>query len=253
MRSLQAKIVFVYLALAALIVGLSAVALIELDRISDKAREGSKVAELADATLEMRRFEKNHFLYGQAGDLVDHARFAARTRELLRRDAADIDSLAGAGSAAGLENDLVRYTVAMAAHAQSPEDEAVADAARALGNRVVTMGERLAALERQSLNSALAAHQRNLLFWLALVASLLVLTGVLLARQVTRPLRDMETRMQAVAISRAWRWTAASVSSSRSPPRSIMSWMNWNAASTRLCARKNWPRSAPCFPAWRMN
>ena len=199
MRSLQAKIVFVYLALAALIVGLSAVALIELDRISDKAREGSKVAELADATLEMRRFEKNHFLYGQAGDLVDHARFAARTRELLRRDAADIDSLAGAGSAAGLENDLVRYTVAMAAHAQSPEDEGVADAARALGNRVVTMGERLAALERQSLNSALAAHQRNLLFWLALVASLLVLTGVLLARQVTRPLRDMETRMQAVA------------------------------------------------------
>ncbi len=199
MRSLQAKILLVYLALAMLIVGLSAVALIELDRISDKAREGSKVAELADATLEMRRFEKNHFLYGQARDLVDHARFAARARELLRRDVAAIDSLAGAGATAELESDLVRYTVAMAAHAQAPGDEAVADATRGLGKRVVTRGERLAVLERQSLNAALAAHQRNLLFWLALVALLLVLTGVLLARQVTRPLRDMETRMQAVA------------------------------------------------------
>ncbi len=199
MHSLQAKIVFVYLALAALIVGLSAVALIELDSIADKAREGSKVAELADATLEMRRFEKNHFLYGQPDDLADHARFAARTRELLRRDANAIDALAGAGASAGLENDLTRYMAAMAAHAQAPASEPLAAATRGLGNRVVTVGERLAALERQSLNSALAAHQRNLLISLVVVATLLALTGVLLARQVTRPLQAMETRMDAVA------------------------------------------------------
>jgi len=199
MRSLQAKIVFVYLALAALIVGLSAVALIELGRIADKAREGSKVAELFDATLEMRRFEKNHFLYGQASDLQEHARFAARSRELLQRNAEAIDSLAGAGAATALGNDLARYTEAMSVYARQPSDEVQAAAVRGFGNRVVTVGERIAALERQSLNAALAAHQRNLLIWLAVVALLLVLTGVLLARQVTRPLQAMETRMEAVA------------------------------------------------------
>lgn len=199
MRSLQAKIVLVYLALAALIVGLSAVALFEIDRIADKAREGSSVAELADATLEMRRFEKNHLLYGQASDLEEHGRFAARGRELARRDARAIDNLAGAGAARALEDDLVRYSAAMAAHAAAPGDEALAGAVRGLGNRVVTFGERLAARERQSLNAALAAHQRYLLVTLALVAALLVLTGALLARQVTRPLRAMEARMEAVA------------------------------------------------------
>ncbi len=199
MHSLQAKIVLVYLALAALLIGLSAVALIELDRIADKAREGSKVAELADAILEMRRFEKNHFLYRQASDLADHARFADHTRDLLRRHAAAIDGLAGRGAAAGLESDLARYTSAMAAHAQAPFNEDIATAARSLGNRVVTVGERLAALERRSLNAALAAHQRDFLVSLALVAILLVLTGVLLARQVTRPLQAMEARMEAVA------------------------------------------------------
>ncbi len=173
MRSLQAKIVFVYLALAALIVGLSAVALFEIGRIADKAREGSKVAELADATLEMRRFEKNHFLYGQAGDLEEHARFASRARELLRRDAGAIDALAGPGTATGLDNDLARYTAAIAAHARAPADEPLAAAVRSLGNRVVTIGEHLAARERQSLHAALAAHQRNLLVWLAVVALLL--------------------------------------------------------------------------------
>lgn len=199
MRSLQAKIVFVYLALAALIIGLSIVALLELDRIADKAREGSKVAELFDATLEMRRFEKNHFLYQQAGDLEDHARFAERARELLKREAGELDALAGKGATRDLLTDLDRYTKAMAAHAGAPRDEAKANAVRALGNRIVTVGERLALLERQSLNTALAAHQRSLLVSLAVVAALLMLTGILLARQVTQPLQAMETRMEAVA------------------------------------------------------
>lgn len=199
MRSLQAKIVFVYLALALLIISLSAVALIELDRIADKAREGSKVAELADATLEMRRFEKNHFLYQQASNLADHARYAARASELLQRDADTIDMLAGPHAAAALERDLAGYTSAMAAYAEAPADETLAAAARTLGNRVVTVGERLATLERRSLNAALSLHQRNLLVSLAVVAVLLILTGILLARQVTRPLQAMETRMEAIA------------------------------------------------------
>lgn len=207
MRSLQSKIVLVYLVLATLIVGLSTVALIELDRIADRAREGSKLAELVDATLEMRRFEKNHFLYGKESDLEDYARFANRTHEWLRRDVAAIDALAGPGAAAALEQDLTRYRSAMASHAQSPFDESMAVAARALGHRVVTVSERLATLERQSLNAALVTHQRNLIVSLAVVAALLMLTGVLLARQVTRPLQVMETRMEAVANGQITRLT----------------------------------------------
>jgi DNA-binding NtrC family response regulator/signal transduction histidine kinase len=205
MRSLQAKIVFVYLALAFLIVGLSTVALVELDRIADKAREGGKVAELFDATLEMRRFEKNHFLYNQAHDLAEHARFSARARELLKRDAGTLDALAGPGTVAALAGDLERYEAAMSAHARAPFDETLANRARGLGNRIVTAGERLSALERQSMNAALAAHQRNLLVSLAVVAALLILTGILTARRVARPLQTMEARMRAVASGRLTR------------------------------------------------
>lgn len=199
MSSLHAKIVFVYLALVALIVALSVAALVELGRIADKARESSKVAELADAFLEMRRFEKNHLLYRQPGDLEEHARYAARARDLLLRDAGGLDDLAGAGTADGLSADLARYAEAMAAHARAPFDAARANDARNLGNRLVTAGERLSVLERQSLKAALDAHQRNLLLWLAAVTLLLTLTGVWLARRVTRPLRAMQARMDAVA------------------------------------------------------
>ena len=199
MRSLQSKIALAYLSLAALVVGLSAVALFELVRIEDKVREGGKVAELFDATLEMRRFEKNYFLYRQPSDLEDHAGFLAHARDLAGRDAAVIDALAGAGTAARLAGELAGYAAALAAHVRQPDDEALAAAVRAYGNRIVTLGEDLARRERRSLDLALKNHRRNFLFFLAVVAAILVSTGFFLARLVTRPLKAMEEHMEAVA------------------------------------------------------
>src|SRR5512139_1772066 len=171
MHSLQTKIAFAYLSLAALVVGLSAVALFELARIEAKVREGGKVAELFDATLEMRRFEKNYFLYGQPRDLDDHARYVARTRELAGRDMAVIDALAGAGAAARLAGELADYSAAMAAHVRQPADEALAARVRAYGNRIVTLGESLALRERQAVDLALQNHRRNFQFFLAAAAA----------------------------------------------------------------------------------
>lgn len=199
MHSLQAKIALAYLSLAALVVGLSAVALIELSRIEGKVREGGKVAELFDATLEMRRFEKNYFLYGQTTDLEDHAHFVARAQELSRRDTTVIDALAGQGAAARLESELAAYARAMTTLVNRPADESLAVIVRAHGNRIVTLGENLALNERRSVDQALQNHQRNFLFFLGAVAAFLVLTGFLLARLVTRPLKAMETHMEAVA------------------------------------------------------
>ena len=207
MRSLQAKIAVAYLSLALLIVGLSAVALIELGRIEDKVREGGKVAELFDATLEMRRFEKNHFLYGQTSDLEDHARYVVRARELLRRDAAVIDALARSGAAARLESDLARYAEAMTEHARDPLNETLSADVRSRGNRIVTLGEQLALRERQSVDAALKAHRRNFLVLLLVVATILVATGFLLARRVTRPLQAMENHMEAIASGQLTRLT----------------------------------------------
>lgn len=199
MQSLQAKIALAYLSLAALVIGLSAVALIELARIEDKVREGGKVAELFDATLEMRRFEKNYFLYGQPRDLEDHAHYMRRTGELVARNAGVLDALAGSGTAARLATELARYDEAMGAHVARPEDDAAAASARTLGNRIVTLGERLSLRERHSVDAALQNHRRNFLFFLGAVATILALTGLLLARLVTRPLKAMEAHMEAVA------------------------------------------------------
>lgn len=199
MRSLQGKIVLVYLALATLAVGLLLLALVELQLITDKVRSGSQVAEFFDTTLEFRRFEKNHFLYGQVRDLEENARYLASARHLLQRNSALFVTLAGAGPAGRLADDLDKYAGLMAQHGEHPGDEALADRVRVLGKRIVVAAERLATRERQSLSDALDAHRRNLLISVAVVLGLLALAGALLVRSVTRPLKVMEARMQAIA------------------------------------------------------
>ncbi len=199
MRSLQGKIILVYLALAALAVGLSLLALLELNRMATKVHATGQVAEFFDTTLEVRRFEKNHFLYAQPEDLAENRRYTARALELLERDPATFADLVGEPAVAVLAGDLQRYTERMAALAARPEDEGLAAEVRALGKAIVTAGEGLAQLKRQSLREALEAHQRNLLVSIAVVVAVLALAGFLLARWVTRPLQVMEARMEAVA------------------------------------------------------
>lgn len=198
-KSLQGKILLVYLAPAVLAISLCLLALLELGLITGKVQTGSQVADFFDATLEMRRFEKNHFLYGQPQDLAENARFHALALELLRRNARAFVELAGVAVTSDLEQHLSRYQTLMADAAQRLDDEIFAASVRGLGNRIVTAGELLASRERQSLREALAAHQRNLLLSVAVVTLLLALAGRWLTHWVTHPLKEMETRMEAIA------------------------------------------------------
>jgi signal transduction histidine kinase len=208
MHSLQGKILLVYLALAALALGLLILALVELNLITGKVRGGSQVAEFFDTTLEIRRFEKNHFLYRQARDLDENVRYVANARDALARNQALFSAIAGTDTARRLDSDLADYAGLMSAHGIDPLDEDLADRARALGTRIVTTAELLATRERQSLHDALDTHRRNLLYSVVVVLGLLACTGLLLVLWVTRPLKAMETRMEAIAQGRLARLPA---------------------------------------------
>lgn len=199
MHSLRGKIILVYLTLAVLAVGLSLLALLELRLLANKVQAGSTVAEFFDASLELRRFEKNLFLYGQPADLRENARYSERALELLRREGDSFAGLVDPDVVRGLEADLVEYIGLMRESVDRPGDDAFADRIRAVGKRIVTAGEALAQLERRNLRLALAAHQRNLMFSVAAVALLLAGAGFVLARWVTRPLQAMQARMEVIA------------------------------------------------------
>ncbi len=195
MRSLRAKIILVYLALASLALCLSLLALVELRLMTTKVEASALVTEFFDAALELRRFEKNYFLYSQPEDLAENRRYAVEALTLLESEPGIFAGLIGEPAVATLKEELRQYADLMTDLDRSVQDYALASQVRGLGKRIVTAGEELAHLMRRGLSEVLAAHQRNLLISLTTVVILLALAGFLLAHWVTRPLKRMEARM----------------------------------------------------------
>jgi len=210
MHSLRQKITFGYYALATLIVGLSVFAFFELRLIGDKIVAGTHIAEFSDATLEVRRFEKNIFLYQQAEDQAENRAYLQQARGLLRDYRPAFVSFAGLRQTDALTRGLGRYESLMAAYtasgaAQPDHQESLESEIRQLGKEIVTAAEAIARAERASLQASLDRHRRVLAVSIVLLAMLAVGIGLLVSRRVARPLQRLEEDMAAVASGRLTR------------------------------------------------
>ena len=205
MNSLRQKIIFGYYAIGALIVGLSLFAFVELRLIEGKVLAGERVSEFFDATLEIRRFEKNYFLYRQSADAAENAAYVARAQRLLQDNFADFSSLTEAARVVVLRDALGRYSRLMAEYAQLPgaaQSEALEGLIRKAGKEVVTIAEEIARAERKRLQSSLERHRYSLIVSIVVLILLVIAIGRVLSRMVARPLKQMEESMEAVANGR---------------------------------------------------
>lgn len=200
MSSLRQKIILGYAAFAALLMGLSILYLLELRLIEKQVQAGGRISEFFDVALELRRFEKNFFLYRQPADFRENAEFIGRARQLLDENPDSFAELAPAARLAELRRQLDNYAGAMAAYARAAAPApAQAQAIRALGLGIVTTAQGLADVERRALQRRLDQHRRLLLATLGGLLALLALAAAVVSRGIVRPLKEMETRMEAIA------------------------------------------------------
>ncbi|MCX8086529.1 MAG: HAMP domain-containing histidine kinase [Rhodocyclaceae bacterium] len=200
--SLRRKIVLGYAAVAAFVIGLSVFSLIEMRLLETQIVAGERIGEFFGATLEIRRFEKNYFLYRQAADLDEHRAWVAQARRLLDEHAEPFAAFATPERIDSLRALLDRYGTLMAEHARDGENPLREADIRQAGKEILAVAEGWARAERSLLREQLARHRH----WLmgSIVATLLFvgLAGQLLARRVARPLKQMERNMAAVAAGR---------------------------------------------------
>jgi len=197
--SLRRTITAGYSAIAALVIGVSVISFLELRYIEQKVAAGAQIAEFFELALEIRRFEKNYFLYRQPGDLAENAAFVARAQGLLDAHGPLFAALAGEIRRRELAAGLERYGRLMAAYGRGDAAEARAADIRQLGKDIVTLAEAMARTERQTLQVLLDRHRYLLLAAVVVVSLLVVVVGRLLARRVGGPLKALESNMQAVA------------------------------------------------------
>jgi signal transduction histidine kinase len=198
MNSLRGKIILGYLAIAALVAGLSLFSFMELRVVEQRIATGARIGEFFDIALEIRRFEKNYFLYRQPADLAENGAYVKRAQALLAGDKALFEALAEPARIAHLTENLDRYAALVAEYGQT-KAEALAAHIRQTGKDIVDLADELAKAERGALQAMLDRHRHMMIASVAFVGLLVIAIGQWLTRRVGRPLKEMETHMEEVA------------------------------------------------------
>jgi signal transduction histidine kinase len=200
MHSLRAKILRTYAFSKLVLLAFATVVFVDLYVLYHQIQDGQAVTDFREAVLEMRRDEKNLFLYGDFSSYD----------ELILQEAAAQAALAGgreAFVAIGGEVALRRLASELRAYREQVEDYPYLDPAaqagaraqiRRLGHVLTESSEGIQIGERQLLADVTRRAGVTLLLAFVGVVALGLAGGLFLARRVVRPLRKLEEGLAAI-------------------------------------------------------
>ncbi len=204
--SIRQKITLGYYAVIAIIVGLSIFTFVELHLVEKKIMFGEAISDFFDTTLEIRRFEKNYFLYAKEIDYQENIRYAARAQEILQGNIPGFNAIARPRHVDSLRTNLAVYRSLMGRYAQGKEKgqrlPGLEENIRKTGKEIITVAEDISKTERKNLQLLLTRYQRILFFSIITLSVLAILIGQVLSRMVVRPLKSLEQSMGVIAEGR---------------------------------------------------
>jgi signal transduction histidine kinase len=194
MSSIRGKIVIGYLALALGMAGFVLFTSADLRYLERRINEGVVISAFQETTQEMRRHEKNYFLYHASADLLT-ARMLSLDLENRLHDEALV-AVARKQELPELSHTLLTYRRLIA------QDNPMENAIRAAGHELTERSDRLAERERAMLVDTVR-QSRQALFWTVGAVILVALVGAqILTRIVGRPLRRLEEQLEPLAQGR---------------------------------------------------
>jgi len=165
---------------------------VELVRVMD---------DFLNTTLELRRFEKNYFLYGQDRDLADALFYWNRLQDFFAAHEAELVHLIEYATVQEIEVTLASYLEYLKKYhgvVGAQNDEAVAEAEvlaemlRRKGKRLTEFAEQTASKEREAIRELLAAMKRILLVSVTALVAASLAFGFLLQKRVLSSLKLLE-------------------------------------------------------------
>lgn len=205
--SLRGRIALAYGAIALLTIALAAFAYGELQALQSRILLGERVVELFDTALEVRRYERNFFLYGEEADYRENAANCARLTELIDANQADFLTLGLGAALPVLHREIGDYRrlmddfAATEQHDRKKRQELEARI-RASGQAIVSSSEAVVTAERQTVRTSLSALQAMLFFSVVAVILVMIAVGRTLSQRVAQPLKQIEANVKAVAAGR---------------------------------------------------
>jgi two-component system, NtrC family, sensor kinase len=202
--SIRQKITLGYYAIVAMIIGLSVFTFLELRYIENKIMFGEAISEFFDTTLEIRRFEKNFFLYEKRPDYDENVKYVILAREIIDRNIAGFSAVASPERIENLRDDLKKYQELMELYARTGRHStglknAFAIRLRATGKNIITIAEEIAKTERKNIQQILNSSQHILIVSIIFLSLAAIAIGQILSRMVVKPLKSLEESMGVIA------------------------------------------------------
>lgn len=203
-QSIRQKIIFGYFAGVAVIVGLSLFTTMELWYIEKKVQFGEVISEFFDTTLEIRRFEKNFFLYEHIEDYQENMGYVTKAQEILDKNYKEYQRLAVAPQLNKVKGSLSEYKLLMEkffpkGRLNEEQSLKLEGAIREKGKEIITVAENVSKTERERLQVLLNKIQKVLVASLISLSLLGIAIGQVLSKMVVRPLKALEDRMKEIS------------------------------------------------------
>lgn len=201
MPSIAARITAGFYALAFLVLILSAVTYSDLRYLAAHIRDGAAMSAFVERVMEMRRQEKNYFLYHDEAERGAALQQSLAARALIEENAPLFEALCSGRPCARLGRALRDYERLLTGLTEGPSGDR-AEALRRTGHEITELAQGLSEDERASLSEAVTQGGRWLLGAVLAVGLLGVGVGRLVARSVVAPLRRLEGDLAPVAAGR---------------------------------------------------
>jgi len=203
MPSLRGKIRLAYSSLAMIVMTLCGIAVFDLMFLERQVHEGVAVSDLNNAVLEMRRQEKNLFLYGDPNALGDTEMHAEAALSILESEQAALGSISTAQLLTTLAASIESYRAMLAnwREQRALRNNLEVDL-REQGQQISALVDGIARSERLALANAVRKSRSWLLLSIVAVGVLVFLVGRHLALAVVTPLRRLELDLAPIAAGR---------------------------------------------------
>jgi signal transduction histidine kinase len=198
--SLRGKITSAYLVLVILTVALGVIAFSDLIFVEKQVIKGEAISDLKDAVLEMRREEKNLFLYTDPQALKRIKDFLSKSEQITRDHQETLDGISSDITSSRIQRMLEQYQQKVDAWDTSlPTDSAKQTDIRSLGHKILIDVETLALLERRAIEKSIQKSQWILITSILAIGLSIWGVGQLLKKAVVIPLRKLESSLLPIA------------------------------------------------------
>ena len=168
------------------------------------------IDDFLNMTLEVRRFEKNYFLYGKEEDYLDNTAFLDELRTHLQNHAKLLRPLLGRAVYDDLLNSVQEYrenikrlhgmnTAGVTSSAQAKERIKVEHTIRAIGKKFTDVAEQSSENKRQKIKKLLGTTGLVLIISVLLFVFLCIFFATLLGRDIVKSFKILEDHTKKIS------------------------------------------------------